>query len=111
MDKAGNFFITLEQNAKASGAKYDSDSPVFNKLRKQAWKKYPELKIFEEDYNKDYIYQKRRDIPILQIKQDKNLDSNLKLESNFPPPCLAVTVITLPSLVKRVPRLASAIPF
>jgi len=72
VDGAGNFFITIEQNAIASGSEYKSDITFWNNLRKRYWKEFSELKIFEEGYNKDYIIEERKNIPILQIKQDKN---------------------------------------
>ena len=59
----------MEQNAIASGSKYKSDIVIFNNLRNRYWKNFPDLKIFEEGYDKDYIYEERKYIPILQAKR------------------------------------------
>ena len=47
----------------------ESEKPFWNKLMKRTWKKYSTLKIFEEGYNRDYVYEKRENIPVLQIEQ------------------------------------------
>ena len=69
VDGAGNFFITLKQNAIASGSEYESDSSFWGKLVKRTWKNYPKLKVFEKGYNKDYIYEERINISKIGIEK------------------------------------------
>ncbi len=72
VDNGGYFFITLEQNAIASGSEYESEKPFWNKLMNRFWKEFPDLKVFEEGYNKDYIFEERKNIPILNSNYFKN---------------------------------------
>ncbi len=84
VDNGGNFFITLEQNAKASRSNYEkADKPLWTKLVKRTWKDFPDLEVFKKGYDKDYIYEKRDKIPVLDIKQD-NFPNKFKtyLEGN-----------------------------
>ena len=49
-------------------------------MSKRTWKKFPELEVFEEGYRKDYIFEKGRNIPLLNLNnENKKTDINLKL--------------------------------
>lgn len=66
VDTNGKFFLTLEQNAIASESDYEkADKFLWSKLVNRVWKKFSKLKVFEEGYDKDYIYEKRENIPII----------------------------------------------
>lgn len=81
MDNGGNFFITLEQNAKASGSNYGSDGNLFSDIKERYWKQFPKIQVFEEGYNKDYIYEKGIIIPSLNNTNNK-FDFMFNMKSN-----------------------------
>ena len=81
VDNAGNFLITLEQNAKASGSNYNADGHLFSNIKERVWKDFPDLKVFEEGYNKDYIYENALNISPLN-KTNNNFEFDLKSNSN-----------------------------
>lgn len=56
----------------------------FGQIKERYWKSYPILKVFEEGYNKDYVYEERKNIPILgtnstDVKNSINVEHELNL--------------------------------